>query len=1196
MAFRFPTYNLIFMKRVSVFALFLLIIGSSCQKESPAFRVIPAAQSGIDFVNQIIENDSLNIFVHEFVYNGGGVAIGDLNGDGKQDLFFTGNQVDNELYLNEGELNFRKVTEAAGLQKQEKLIWSSGINILDINLDGKLDIYICNTLREDAEKRRNFLYVNQGNSAEGIPQFEEMGKAYGVDDPSHSSHAQFFDYDNDGDLDLFVGVNLIEEEYPNQFVELSTDGSALNRDNLFENTWSDSLGHPVFRDVSLAAGLYQDGYSHSTLIFDFNRDGWQDIYVANDYQSNDLIFINNQDGTFTNRAGDIFKHFSLSAMGSDVADINNDGAADFFTSEMQPYYNKRKKLFQGGSSYQNTILTERYNYEYQYTRNTLQLNQGNNPRTGLPVFAEIGMYAKVQETDWSWTTLFADYDNDGWKDLFIANGFPRDVTDRDFADFRALASDLVSPEELYEAIPQVKVPNFLFRNKGDLTFENKTGDWGMEIPSFSHGAAYGDLDNDGDLDLVTNNMNDPAFLFENKTASTSGANHLRVRLTGPEKNPDAFGASAEIRHQGMRQSVHLLSGRGYLSKSENTLHFGLGDVQTIDTLLVHWPDQRVTLIENVQAGQSLTIQYADANPSSLPVPKTAEDFLFAAGNATLQLHHLDHDQDYIDFNIQRTIPHKFSQYGPSIAVGDVNGDGYDDVFTAGSRAQPETWHLQSAGGTFQSQEVFYKAHEERLEEDAGSLLFDADNDGDLDLYIARGSSQYPAGHELYQDVLCVNDGQGQFSVAAAALPELRANASCVKAADFDGDGDLDLFVGSRVLPRAYPLPDRSYILRNESTPGNPKFVDATAEVNEALLKPGMVTDAIWTDFNNDHQPDLIIASEWAPIRFFTNNSGKLEEVTDKTGISNYHGWWNSLTAADLDADGDVDYIAGNFGENLYFRCTNDQPLRIYAKDWDDNGLIDPLISCYWQDSLGAINEYLYHPREDLIKQFVGIRKKFNTYGEYGEATMADIFSPAELEGATILSANWMKSSILENTGDGRFVLHALPRAAQFAPVYGILPYDVNTDGRTDLVIIGNDFGMETQQGRADALNGAVMINQGQLKFQSLPLAETNFVVPGNGIGLALLLRSTGGEAILATQNRDSLMAYLPAHLATKELIRLRPDEVKTVSTLINGEQNIQEFYWGSSFMAQGSRYVTRSGSTAKIEFFDGSGNVSRVLE
>ena len=488
-------------------------------------------------------------------------------------------------------------------EKTNPAQWSSGLNILDINLDGKLDIYVCNTLNPDPENRKNQLFVNQGNDADGVPSFLEMGEAYGVADTSHSSHAQFFDYDNDGDLDLFVGVNVIEDRYPNQFVDIKLDGTGLNRDNLFQNNWSEELGHPVFTDVSLEAGLLQDGYSHSTLIHDFNEDGWQDIYVANDYQSDDLIFINNQDGTFTDQAGKIFKHFSMSAMGSDVADINNDGAADFFTTEMQPYYNKRKKLFQGESSYQMQILTERYGYNYQYTRNTLQLNQGKDPETQLPVFAEMGMYAKVQETDWSWAALFADYDNDGWQDLYVANGFPRDVTDKDFADFRAFAKNLVSPKELVQRIPEVKSPNFLFHNKGDLSFESVAKEWGLDVPSFTNGAAYADLDNDGDLDLVTNNIGDPAFVFENTINKGElvavEKNYLRVRLKGAATNPDAFGAAVTLMHQGAKQKVYLVSARGYLSKSENIAHFGLGNRQTIDTVLVSWPDGKESILTAV---------------------------------------------------------------------------------------------------------------------------------------------------------------------------------------------------------------------------------------------------------------------------------------------------------------------------------------------------------------------------------------------------------------------------------------------------------------------------------------------------------------------------------------------------------------------------------------------------------------------
>lgn len=1185
-----------------------VILCCSCQKkEGTTFRLLTPSKTGITFINEITENDTLNILRSEFVYNGAGIAVGDVNGDGLDDVFFGGNQVDNALYLNKGNLKFEDITERANVKKTNPAQWSSGVNMVDINLDGKLDIYVCNTLNPDPELRRNLLYINQGNDENGIPTFVEMGKAYGVDDPSHSSHAQFFDYDNDGDLDLFIGVNWIEDRYPNQFMELKLDGSALNRDNLFQNNWDESLGHPVFTDVSLAAGLVQDGYSHSTLICDFNEDGWQDIYVANDYQSNDLIFINNQDGTFTNRAGEIFKHFSLSAMGSDVADINNDGKADFYVSEMQPYYNKRKKLFQGGSSYQSQQLTEQYGYEYQYTRNTLQLNQGTNPETGLPIFAEIGMYAKVQETDWSWATLFADYDNDGWKDLYVANGFPKDVTDRDFSDFRAYASNLVAQQELLDAIPEVKSPNFMFRNNGDLTFENVTKAWGLEIPSFSNGAAYADLDNDGDLDLLVNNIDDAIFVFENtinpKNEPPSSHNYLRIKLKGAAKNPDAFGAAVEIRKDGKKQKSYLLSGRGYLSKSESTLHFGLGSDEMVDTVLVIWPDSKQTLQTNVAANQVVTLNHADAVDAAQQ-PTTQAQPLFASVAADFNLLYKNEERDFIDFHIQRTLPHKFSQYGPSMAVGDINGDGLDDVFLAGSHSFEETWLIQQPNGKFKTEKVNYKTDAKLGEEDTATLLFDADGDGHNDLYIVRGGGQFEKGHALYQDVLLLNDGKGKFTIVPEALPEFYANGSCVKAADFDGDGDLDLFVGSRVLPFSYPLPDRSYLLRNDSKPGQPKFTDVTAELAPDLVEPGLISDALWTDFNNDNQPDLILAGEWMPITFFQNQNGKLMKINpqpatttnEQQNINNLTGWWNSIAAADLDQDGDIDYIVGNFGENLYYQCTTNEPIRVYGKDWDANGMIDPLISCYWRDSLGEKHEYLYHPREDLVKQFVGIRKKINTYAEYGEATVQDMFPPEALADALILSANWMKTVVIENQGNGNFAIKALPVEAQLAPVYGILPYDVNGDAQLDLLLVGNDFGMEVQQGRADAFTGLVLLNDGQWNFKPVSLQQSNFLVLRDARGLTQLVSSSNKELILAAQNRDSLRVFTLNQSPQKQFVALRPDEVKAICSFKNGQKRLDEFYWGSGFMAQKGRYVVKTDDVQKIELLDKQGKVSRVLE
>ena len=1183
-----------------LYLLLAITVFSSCESPAPntTYQLLAAEKTGIDFTNEITESDSFNILETEFIYNGGGVAVGDLNGDGWQDLFFAGNQVDNRLYINQGDLTFKDISTIAKIGKPNANVWSSGVNIVDINRDGRSDIYVCNTLTDEDTYRRNLLYINQGNDKDGNPTFEEMGAAYGVDDPSHSSHAQFFDYDNDGDLDLFIGVNLIEGRYPNQFVDIKLDGTGLNRDNLFRNDWNEELGHPVFIDVSLEAGLLQDGYSHSTLIHDFNEDGWQDIYVANDYQSDDLIFINNQDGTFTNQAGKIFKHFSLSAMGSDVADFNNDGAADFFTTEMQPYYNKRKKLFQGESSYQMQILTERFGYNYQYTRNTLQLNRGTDPDTELPVFSEVGMYAQVQETAWSWAALFADYDNDGWQDLYVANGFPRDVTDRDFADFRAFASNLVTTQELYERIPEVKSPNFLFRNQGDLSFSSVGKDWGLAIPSFSNGAAYADLDNDGDLELITNNIDDEAFVFENTliqgSTVPSGQHYLRIKLTGYALNPDAFGTKIEVKQGGDRQIRYSLSNRGYLSQSENLAHFGLGSRAKVDSLIVQWPDGKQSLLQNVEANQLLEVDYATAvDPTQLaeeevipPLQEVADQY---------QLNYQHEDLDFIDFNFQRTLPHKFSQYGPSIAVGDANGDGKDDIFLGGSRSFDQTWMWQQADGQFRQEAVTYKTDGEKREEDIASLLFDADGDQDLDLYLVRGNAQSEAGSKLYQDVLYVNDGTGQFTLASEALPEMTANGSCVKAADFDRDGDLDLFVGSRVLPRAYPLPDRCYLLRNDSEGGKVKFTDITASINEKLLKPGLITDALWTDVDGDQWPDLMLAGEWMSLMVFKNEQGKgLKDISETSGLANYQGWWNSLAAADLDQDGDMDYIAGNFGENLYFRCTPDQPLRIYGQDLDQNGMVDPLISCYWQDSLGNKDEYLYHPRQDLVKQFVGIRKKYNTYGEYGEATVSEMFTAEEMEGATILSANWMKTAVIENLGNGEFKLKALPIEAQLAPVYAILPYDLNQDGKMDLLMVGNDHGIEVQQGRADAFNGLALMNQDGFEFRPLAIAESNFRVRGDGIGMAKVL-SGDQEIIVATQNRDSLRVFQASAVAQQH-IPLQSGEVKAIYYLKGEKKRLEEFYWGHSFMSQQGRFVTKTEQVEKIELLNDKGEVSRVLD
>lgn len=1183
-----------------------LLLGA-CANETRVFQKVSPSYSGVHFDNTITENDSVNIFRNIYVFNGGGVAIGDLNNDGLQDIYFTGNQVENRLYLNRGDLRFEDITQASGVQKPRGE-WSFGVTMADVNNDGKLDIYVCNAMHRNPAQRKNLLFINQGVDRNKRPLFKELGEEYGLDDSSHSNNAQFFDFDGDGDLDLYIAVSSSLRQYENQFVSTSPSSVQPNTDLLLENVWNDSLQHPVFRDISRSSGVVIGGYSNSTLVTDVNGDNVPDVYVGNDFLSNDIFYVNRRDTNtgrhrLVNEISGIFKHQSYSSMGSDLADVNNDGLLDIITTEMLPYYNKRKKLFLNGNNYTYYFNTEKYGYQYQYMRNTLQINRGRHPQSGLNVYSDCSFFAGVHQTDWSWAPLIADFDNNGFKDIFVSNGFLRDISDHDWGFFRrSIAGASMSMDALTQSIPQVKLPNFVFRNNGELRFENVSRAWGIADPTFSNGSAYADLDNDGDLELIVNNINEKAHIYKNmlrETASGSGkaSNYIRIKLGNAPHNIDAVGSAVTVHYGGDKlQTAQVLTSRGYLSQSETILHFGLGEFDSVDSCVVIWPDKSRAVFYAPAINSLNKLLYVDAAPADNPVPPDHPAFVLKS-SAAMGIAYRHAEEDFNDFNLQATLPHKLSQYTPPVAVGDLNGDGLDDVFIGGSGGHPDVISYQLEGGKFHTVSIGVCKTGSLLKEEHTSLLiFDVDGDGDNDVYLGHGSYENAADSGLFADRLLINHGNGRFIPSKSTPGGISTMTSAVKAADFDNDGDLDLFIGGRVSPLGYPRAGNSYLLRNDTREhDNPVFTDVTDAWCEQLRTIGMVSDAIWTDFDDDGNMDLIVVGEWMSVVFLKNAGAQLVNISAGTGVAGNTGWWNSISAGDFDNDGDMDYIVGNLGMNTFFNCSDAEPLRIYAHDFDGNGSYDAFISGYGEDSLGVKHEYFYNTRDDMVKQLVLIRKKFNTYGKFGEATVRDVFSDAELANAQVLRANWMYTSYVENLGEGRFAMHALPDEAQYAPVYGTHPVDIDGDGLLDILMVGNDYGMELLQGRADAFYGLVLNNMGSGRFRPLSISKSGFFVPGDAKALSRVDLAKGGELFLASQNRDSLqvLSFFTQLLRT---VRVGKGEVSAEITFGDGRRRRAEFPWGDTFVSQGSRSLKWNAYYKKITFYDGRKQITRVLE
>lgn len=1116
------------MRLISLYIL-LVILAPACRQEEKLFEMLSASRTGIDFTNNITETKEHNVFTYQYYYNGNGVAVGDVNNDGLTDVFITGNQTPSKLFINKGDFQFTDATAIAGVMGRDA--WKTGATMADVNGDGLLDIYVCYSGFGPDEERAEQLFVNKGNNKEGIPVFVEKAAELGIDARgTYTSQAAFFDYDRDGDLDMFQ-LNHANEFYSPFFntKRLRTLRHPQYGNRLYRN----DEGH--FTDISDSAGIFGGGnnFGLGIAISDINNDGWPDVLVSNDFHEQDYLYLNNKNGTFKEVCQQVFAHMSRNTMGLDIADFNNDLLPDVITLDMLPEDNYRQKILQGPDEYDKYSLMVDSGYGHQNNRNMLQLHRGFT-EDGLPVFSEIGQLSGVSNTDWSWAALLADFDNDSRKDLFVTNGYLRESTNLDFMryevavaleDARARGLDVSTTQgymsnmplyDLVKKMPSTKISNYMYANKGDLNFSNETENWGLDRPGVSSGAAYADLDNDGDLDLIVCNNDDPVWTYKN---NTKGNNFIKVKLKGDQKNVFGIGAKVILTTESGSQMQEMFPVRGYQSSVDYVLNFGVGKDAAIKQIKVLWSEDLATIVNNPRINSTIEISKSAAAKTDA-APKSGPG-LFNDVTAEAGIDFIQKENKYTDFKREFLIPYELSKQGPKMTQADVNKDGLADIFIGAPARQSGVLYIQLPGGRFK------RAGSQPWEadavcEDVNSVFFDADNDNDPDLYVVSGGSEWMMPGVELQDRLYINDGKGNFSKAENILPAEVISGTCVTAADLDKDGDQDLFVGATAIPGHYPVSAGNMILRNDfdATTRQLRFTDITKTIaGDALFRAGMVNDAVWTDMDNDGFKELVITGAWMPVMIFHNDSGKkLTDVGMQSGLIKTNGWWCKVLPADLDHDGDTDFILGNMGLNTQFKTNEEQPLTTYAYDFDNNGKLDPIMTWYIQGV-----SYPFNSRDEVTGQLPILNKKFLRYSEFGKATIDQLFAKEQIDQSRKFYIYHTQSSLLINN-NGKFELKNLPLEAQLSVANGILYKDYDGDGNEDIFLTGNFYPFRVQQGRCDAGIGVLLKGDGKGNFTAIDRSRSGIYVPGDvrdmievNNGLIIVSKNNNSVQVLKTK-------------------------------------------------------------------------------